>query len=52
MRVFFSSVVGFSALQGVMSNKAYLKDDMTFRSRGPIPLYYGIPIWYMNLKPF
>ena len=30
----------------------FLKDEMTLRSRGPIPLYDEFLYGYMNLKPF
>ena len=35
-----------------VQNKDNLQDQITLKSRGPIPLYYESFLWYMNPKPF
>ena len=39
-------------LSGVQLLTNNLGDQMTLKSRGPMPLYYESPYGYMNLKPF
>ena len=44
-------VVVYEPSSGLLERVVLCLRLMTLKSRGPVPIYYEPPIWYMNLKP-